>query len=202
MAIQQIAFDIPLEIEKGLKDGTLFRFGGVIRDATGAIVTHLKEVPVPKAKGNAILDFAKKNKNVLIGTAIVVSAAAVAGITYVIVKNKKNENEEVPRFIANFNKYFEQYLNSIKSSSVSEDDIDNVILALKEIQKNQENGIISIEFSIENLSTLIDIIKDYTINFAKANSFEIASLECDSKNEIAQLQHYLEIQKQVFEKSA
>lgn len=203
MAVQQVTFNIPSEIEKGLEEGTLFRYGGVIRDTKGAIVMHLKEEPVPKTKENVILDFAKKNKYIIIGTAVVTALAAVtAGIVYVVVKNKRNEDEEVPVFIADFNKAFEQYLNSIKSASVSEDDVNNVVCLLKEIQKNQENGIISIDFSIENLNTLVDAIKDYTIKLSNANSFEITQLNDDNKDKIAQLQLYLEIQKQIFEKSA
>lgn len=203
MAIQQIAFYIPPEIERGLKDGKLIRFDGIIRDTTGKIVKHLKEVPVPKTKADTILDFAKKNKYAfLIGTAVFVATAAATGIVYAVVKNKRNEDEEVPKFIADFNKAFEQYLNSIKTSSVSEGDIDRVVFSLKEIQKNQENGIISIDFSIENLNTLVDTIKDYTINLANANSFEIPQSNHDNKDKMAQLQHYLEIQKQVFERSA
>lgn len=202
MAIKQVAFDIPSAIEKGLEDGTLFRFGGVIRDTTGAIVTHLKEVPVPKAKSNAILDFAKNNKYVLIGTAVVTAIAAAVGITYVVVKNKKNEEEKVPKCLIDFNQSFSEYLDSIKKGSVNEEKIDDIISALKEIQSNQENGYLRIDFSTENVNMLLDMIKDYTIKLAKANSFEIPEHNLDYDDKIAKLQHYLQIQKQVFEKCA
>lgn len=201
MAIKQIAFDIPLAIEKGLEDGTLFRFGGVIRDATGAIVTHLKEVPVPKTKSDAILDFAKNNKYVLIGTAVITAIAAV-GITYVVVKNKKNEDEKVPKCLIDFNQSFSEYLDSIKSGSVNEEKIDDIISALKEIRKDHENGYLRIDFSIESVNMLLDMIKDYTIKLAKANSFEIPEHDLDYDDKMAELQHYLQIQKQVFEKCA
>ena len=36
MAVQQVTFNIPSEIEKGLEEGILFRYGGVIRDTIGS----------------------------------------------------------------------------------------------------------------------------------------------------------------------
>ena len=66
MAITQIAFEIPPEIQAGIDAGTLLRFGGIIRDRAGHIVKHLEEVSIPEADNSAgestIVQFAKKNK--------------------------------------------------------------------------------------------------------------------------------------------
>lgn len=75
MAVAQITFEIPLEIQKGIDEGTLIRFGGVVRNQAGQIVRHLMEIPVSKVDSNAIgskiMGFAKRNKYFLIGTVIV-----------------------------------------------------------------------------------------------------------------------------------
>lgn len=41
----EILFDLPINIIKGLQEGTLSRWGGVIRSLDGRIVMHLKEIP-------------------------------------------------------------------------------------------------------------------------------------------------------------
>ena len=70
MAITQIAFKIPPEIQAGIDAGALLRFGGVVRDRAGHIVKHLEEVSMPEADNsageNTVVQFAKKNKYFII----------------------------------------------------------------------------------------------------------------------------------------
>ena len=200
MSVIQVAFDIPPAIQKGIDEGTLIRYGGVVRDTLGHVVKHLDEVPVSKKKNsvNKIIEFAKKNKNFLIGTVIV---TAIAGITYVVVKNKKNEEVKIPKCVADFNESFMRYIDAIKNGTVDEAKIDDVMKSLDEIKKNQKKGNIDITFSIENAKLLLDMVRSYTIRFAEANSYEIAE-SLEKQNEINSLQQYLKIQKQVFKKCA
>lgn len=203
MAITQIAFEIPPEIQAGIDAGTLLRFGGIIRDRAGHIVKHLEEVSIPEADNSAgestIVQFAKKNKYFIIGTAI---AAIAAGVIYVVVKNKKNKEERIPKCVADFNESFAEYVDSIKMGAVSEEKIDKVMTALEEIKRNQEKETITITFSAENISLLLGMVRDYTMKFAEANSFEIQEEDIKEYDEIDGLQHYLKIQKQIFEKCA
>lgn len=87
MGIEQIAFEIPKYIAKGLANGTFVRHGGVIRSAaTGAVVKMLKEVPVIAPKtGNIIV------KQLLIP---IVGAVGVAGATII-----KNHIDDIDSFI-------------------------------------------------------------------------------------------------------
>ena len=203
MAITQIAFEIPPEIQAGIDAGALLRFGGVIRDRAGHIVKHLEEVSIPEADysagENTVVQFAKKNKYFIIGTAI---AAIAAGVIYVLVKNKKNKEERIPKCVADFNESFAEYVDSIKMGTVSEKKIDKVMIALEEIKRNQEKETITITFSVENISLLLGMVRDYTVKFAEANSFEIQEEDIKEYDEIDGLQHYLKIQKQIFEKCA
>lgn len=203
MAITQIAFEIPPEIQAGIDAGALLRFGGVVRDRAGHIVKHLEEVSMPEADNsageNTVVQFAKKNKYFIIGTAI---AAIAAGVIYVVVKNKKNKEERIPKCVADFNESFAEYVDSIKMGAVSEKKIDKVMIALEEIKRNQEKETITITFSVENISLLLGMVRDYTVKFAEANSFEIQEEDIKEYDEIDGLQHYLKIQKQIFEKCA
>ena len=76
---------------------------------------HLKEVPIPETDSstgeNVIVEFAKKNKYFIIGTAI---AAIAAGVIYVVVKNKKNKEEKIPKCVVDFNDSFMEYVDAIK----------------------------------------------------------------------------------------
>ena len=200
---KQIAFEIPPEIQVGIDAGALLRFGGVVRDRAGHIVKHLEEVSMPEADNsageNTVVQFAKKNKYFIIGTAI---AAIAAGVIYVVVKNKKNKEERIPKCVADFNESFAEYVDSIKMGAVSEKKIDKVMIALEEIKRNQEKETITITFSVENISLLLGMVRDYTMKFAEANSFEIQEEDIKEYDEIDGLQHYLKIQKQIFEKCA
>lgn len=203
MAITQIAFKIPPEIQAGIDAGALLRFGGVVRDRAGHIVKHLEEVSMPEADNsageNTVVQFAKKNKYFIIGIAI---AAIAAGVIYVVAKNKKNKEERIPKCVADFNESFAEYVDSIKMGAVSEKKIDKVMIALEEIKRNQEKETITITFSVENISLLLGMVRDYTMKFAEANSFETLEEDIKEYDEIDGLQHYLKIQKQIFEKCA
>ena len=89
MGIEQIAFEIPKYIAKGIANGKYIRIGGVVRDAsTGAIIKMLKEVPKATPKvGNAAL------KKVLIplGTLIISAGADAINNHKDDIKNSVND---------------------------------------------------------------------------------------------------------------
>ena len=77
MAIKQIAYYVPPEIEAGLIKGIYKQFGGVIRNKkTGAIVKHLDEVPIKK--DNALIG-AVKNHPV---AAVTIGAVIAGGLAW------------------------------------------------------------------------------------------------------------------------
>ena len=204
MSVVQIAFEIPSEIQTGLMDGSLIRYGGIVRDTAGHIVTHLKEVPVNKSEGTLKKagEFIKNNKNPIIIISIAATVALVAGITYVVVK-KKNENViEVPKYIVDFDKAFSDYIYAIKNGNVDEHVIDSLLNTVIELKKNEESGNITITIPFENAELLIDMVKNYTIQFAAANDYEVDDNVETNMDEIFTLQHYLNVQKQIICKCA
>lgn len=109
---------------------------------------------------------------------------------------------KIPKFVVDFNEAFTEYVNSIRKGNVNEEKIEKVMIALEELKMNQENGNINITFSIENTNMLLSMVSNYTIKFAEANSSEIPEADIDKENEINSLQHFLKIQKQIFERYA
>ncbi len=54
----------------------------------------------------------KRINILLLGTAI--ASAIAAGIIYVVVKNKKNKEEKIPKCVVDFNDSFMEYVDAIK----------------------------------------------------------------------------------------
>lgn len=124
MALIQVALEVPDDVYVALLNGDLIRRGGVVRDATGQIVVHLKEVGLvdeeagkavagkaaAMAKQNKALlrqnqqlaeraaQLARQNKVILIGVGVgvgvVAAAAAVGGAIVHVVKGRKEKEAE------------------------------------------------------------------------------------------------------------
>ena len=213
MGVTQVGFDIPQAIQDGIKSGSLIRYGGVVRDTAGHIVTHLKEVPIQRQTsiagkvvldaqegvntGGKVLEFAKYNKYLLIGAFVV--TAIVGGVTYITVQNnKKKVKVAVPQCIVEFNNALMTYVEAIMTGNLTEQVIDKVLIALETIRENQDKSLIDGNFSYENAEILLGMIKNYTNILAETNEFEMPK-DIDIKNDkIIDLQAYLSIQKQVF----
>lgn len=213
MPVVPVNVDVPTEIYAGLLTGKYTRVGSVVREG-GQIYKHLNEAFIPEqgcASGElrmagALKDIANR-KNILIGFGVV---AVIAGaITYYRVKSRKNKKSteiQMPKCAANFNSSFCTYLDAIQSGNLDKDIINRLISDLEEIKENYTDGNIKIDFLSDRLTTFMNLIFDYTKKFAEANSVESNELEAPvgatGDSTFANLQHYLEVQKQIFEKVA
>ena len=97
MSIEQIAFVIPPRIEAGLATGEFVRYGGVVRDGAGHIVTHLKEVPTPKLDKaiRVARKFAEANKVALVAGTVAAAALGGTAVAVFAVKRKKVKKAEL-----------------------------------------------------------------------------------------------------------
>jgi len=87
--IQQTAFYIPPDVTAGLLTGDLVRYGGVVRQASGEIYKHLKEIDLPEVDAKKLrLPLALKNPWVVMPVVATTVVAAGAG-TYVLVKRHR-----------------------------------------------------------------------------------------------------------------
>lgn len=209
MPIVQEAFDIPANIAAKILTGEYRRIGGVVRHAIGPnkgqIVKHLDPVNLKvaqEAQGVAAkaLQFAKNNKKALIvvgiGTGI---AAAGAGIYY------KVKNTE-PIVLKEFKVAFREYLNAIRTGKLSEEIIDNMMLSLESLKSHKDYEKFQIQLSAEDLNTIVCKVYEYTKKLAEDNDIELDSNDQfeDKKDEdtIVALEHYLNLQKYIFNAAA
>ncbi|MGB7606725.1 MAG: hypothetical protein WBL93_14740 [Lutisporaceae bacterium] len=205
MAVIQTSFEISEEAVAGLLSGDLIRHGGVVYLATGGIFEHLKDISLPevsKAKG-------VNYKYLAIGLGVVVVVTAVAVGTIQFIKSKRNKESvipEIPKCIDDYNFSLCKYLEAVRNGNLDLDIINRLIADLDFIRKNYDSNKIIIEFSVEQLQTLLNLIFDYTKNLAEANTFEFGEKKelefVSADSTIIYLRRYMEIQKQIFESVA
>ena len=215
MGVNQVLFEVPAEIQAGLDAGSLIQWGGVVRDTAGRIVKHLKPLSVTKNSNNAALklrraeeltntsnklvDSTSSKKGLLVGGGIVATVAIGVLIHHIVKKKrKKAEYVDVPKCIVDFNNHLMTYVKEIRSSSVTEVSIENVLSDLEEIKKRQEEGLIDGDFSYNNAEALLNMVKEYTKKLVEANNQALPPDVKFNNDKIVDLQNYLKIQKNVF----
>ena len=200
MALIQVELEVPDDVYMALLNGDLIRRGGVVRDAAGQIVIHLKEVgAVDEEAGKAVAAkaaamakqnkalikqnqqlaeraamLAKQNKVILIGVGVVAAAAAVGGaIAHVIKGCKKKEDELLSEVESSFNAAMKTYLDSLRGGELNEVALAEVIANVDEVKNGLDGGTLTIDFTDGQLDALVAMLKDYTERLAKANKVEL-----------------------------
>lgn len=200
MALMQVELEVPDDVYMALLNGDLIRRGGVVRDAAGQIVIHLKEVGVvdeeagkavaakaaAMAKQNKALIkqnqqfaeraamLAKQNKVILIGVGVVAAAVAVGGaIAHVVKGCKKKEDELLSEVESSFNAAMKAYLDSLRGGELNEVALAEVIANVDAVKNGLDGGTLTIDFTDGQLDALVAMLKDYTERLAKANKVEL-----------------------------
>ena len=202
MALIQVALEVPDDVYVALLNGDLIRRGGVVRDAAGQIVVHLKEVGLvdeeagkavaakaaAMAKQNKALlkqnqqlaeraaQLAEQNKVILIGVGVVAAAAAVGGAIAHVVKGRKEkkEAETLPEVERSFNTAMKSYLESLHKGELNEEALAAVVANVDEVKMGLNDGTLTIDFTDGQLDALVMMLKDYTERLAAANGMELA----------------------------
>lgn len=191
MSIEQITFVIPSHIEAGLATGELVRYGGVVRDSAGHIVTHLKEVPTPRLDKalNVARKFAKANRVTLVVGTVAIVALGGTAIGISAVKRKKFKKVELRLQAA-----LSSYMRAIDTQNMNLLVINELDLALAELR------------SITGMATsklldgeVLDFLISYSRDFIQTN--EPVQLP---KSEAAQvsLEEYLAEQRRIFDEAS
>ena len=194
MSLNQVTIEIPLNIQKGLDSGIYKRYGSIIRNSSGHIVKHLKEVKAGEPAQQVVKGLAK-NKYVLV-TAIGATVLAVGGVGgvgyYAFISNryKKIAKKLIEKLV--------HFIQLAQKGEVSEEEVDNF---LKFLQDNQKE-LLSLKLDSE-IDELFDLIYDYTIQFAKVNGFETDTIsEVAENNKVINLMDYLNLQKTIYRSDA
>lgn len=212
MSVQQVAFDIPADIAKGLAAGDLTRYGGIVRNGAGQIVKHLKEVPISPAEEGALkqvaqkaMSLAKNKKELFI---LVIGAILVGGGIYRAVKGKeKKEAEEAQNnAVKSFNARLTNYLNALRNESLTLNEVSNLQSAISELETELGGSDLTIEIPGEQFTALLTAIIDYTSRLSEANDNALNSDDISAgdneKSGLKLLSNCLAVQRQIFEKAA
>ena len=206
MDIVQEKFYIPDDISTKILTGEYKRIGGIVRYAKGKnkgrIVKHLDPVKInigEKTQGvdTKLFHFARSHKKLLL------ISGAIMGVTVVIRMIYCKSKTREPVVLAKFKATLRVYISEIREGALKIETINDLMIALDDLKKHKDYEKFQIELSTEDLDVLVGRIYDYTIQLAENNNIELTELECSkSDNSILNLQNYLKLQKQVFEKAA
>lgn len=206
MPIIQEAFDIPNDIMTKLLTGEYRRIGGVIRYATGPkkgqIVKHLEPIDLKPAQqaqsiGAKVIQFAKRNKKVLIVSGVAVAIVTVGSFVYCKVKNRE------PEVVTTFRSELKTYIEEVRTGTLKLSSIENLLSALEAVKSHKDSSNIIIELSTEELDVLVNRIYEYTKSLAEMNEYPLNAEDIKKYDDsVDNLQSYLTVQKQIFETAA
>ena len=203
----QVELDVPKEIYKGVCDGTLSLMG-LAKDSKSRVRKHIPKAKIAKVDEVAkrttgsILQVLKENKVVAISVAV--GTAVLGAGVYAIHSIKERKKELAEERIEGFQKALKDYLAASKKGKLNAKVVNKLLAELEELENNRFGKDIELTIPTSQLTALIFSIFSYTQMLANANSYEvnIDKPKKGTKGNIVSLKSYLEIQKQILEKTA
>ncbi|MCF6413495.1 hypothetical protein I7648_07240 [Collinsella tanakaei] len=209
MALIQVAMEVPDDIALLIDAGELIRRGGVVRDASGHIVKHLKEVDLPDAAEGAemaqkALAMANQYKYPLIGIGIAAVAAIGGVVAYKLTTKQKNDaDKKLSEDAVAFNEAMTRYLDSIKAGDLNEGDLEGIIRQVDGLREGLDGKTVTLDLDGGQLETLVDMLRTYTEKLAAANGAslrEAPSVEdAGEYGNVILLRHYLGEQQRILQ---
>lgn len=207
MPIIQVSLDVPDDIYNKILNGSL-NIWGMVKDGNNRIRKHIpiskltKTDKAPKIKNEGVLQFIKNNKLVLAGILLAASATGAGIYAYNIVKERKTETTEEK--IGYFQKALKEYLKASKKCKLNTKVVDDLLSALNKLEEKKLGKDIELTIPASQLTELIFSIFTYTQSLAKANDYKVkvSKPKSGTKGNIVSLKSYLEIQKDILEKTA
>lgn len=163
MVVQQIAFDIPQDIAVKLGTGELIRYGGIVRDHGGKIVSHLKEVSGSKGQRdiiNSAGQIAKRHPVITATVFILTITSGVAIASYTTIRQRRNNQTR-----EQLNTALSSYMNAIRDQTMSLEIADELREALKEFSSSGKNHA---KYMLD--PTALNLLADYIREFVEMNS--------------------------------
>lgn len=200
MATVLVEMDIPNKLYAEIMTGSATLMGMVKDSNNHRIKKHIKLVPTT-IKEQA-LQILKANKNLFIGIGGAIVLLVIGLLTYhkLKKKNKKYSDKEVL-----FANSLKTYLEETKEGKLKYQTLCDLINVLNEIINDKNYSIKNFNLSKKQLNQLTKSIFSYTERLAKANHIKLNNFKKPSKNvegNIINLNHYLTVQKDIFEKTS
>ena len=207
MPIVQVQLDVSDDIYSEVLNGSL-ELLGMVKDRQHRVRKHIPRAKLTNSGKSAKLQKAgvwqviKEHKTVAIGVGAVAVVAGAGAYAYHTWKdNKRSAAEER---IAGFRKALKDYLKASKKGKLNAKVVDNLLLALNELENKKLGKDIELTIPASQLAELIYSIFTYTESLAKANGFDVKILKpkAGTHGGIISLKSYLEIQRQILENAA
>ncbi|MFC9688305.1 hypothetical protein ACFTSF_07160 [Kribbella sp. NPDC056951] len=191
MPIQPVSFLIPPDIQLGLDAGTMVRYGGVIRRASGGqIVEHLREVPFTRTASAAARRAAATLTDRRVITVIGAAAAAGGALLVIAVKGRIEARTRAKALDVSLL----AYLEAVRAGTLDEGTISRLISDLDAVATHSSNRQVALTEAV------VDLVADYTRKLAAANSIDLGELDDPALDagSATDLGHHLEIQRRIF----
>jgi hypothetical protein len=200
--IAQPLLYVPPEIELRILAGELSRRGSVVREvANGRIFKHLKEIaPEPQQVEKAMNGVKLNAKTIL---PVVSIAAIMAGTAAYATKRRKKvvalvDPTPVPECIANFENSLRAYVDAGREGTLNAEIVTQLVTDLDSIKAFSEDGN-AVEFSLDQLMPLFEVVANHTSVLADAYSAELDGSESQERSSdddtVVYLRRHLEAQK-------
>ena len=80
------------------------------------------------------------------------------------------------------------------------ENIESLMEALEKMKAHKNYSKLVVKLSAEDIDVLVNRIYEYTVKLARDNDYELENLKAESdSNPIINLEHYLSVQKRIFE---
>ena len=163
---------------------------------------HLEPIDLKPAQqvqsiGAKVIQFAKRNKKVLIVSGVAVAAVTVGSFVYCKVKNRE------PEVVTTFRSELKTYIEEVRTGTLKLSSIENLLSALEAVKSHKDSSNIIIELSTEEFDVLVNRIYEYTKSLAEMNEYPLNAEDIKKYDDsVDNLQSYLTVQKQIFETAA
>lgn len=198
-----VKLDIPEEYVADYLNGTLEIAKAVVRNTKdGRIKKHIDLFQDTDVAENA--KDALQNKNVLIGLGVAATIVIGGVITIAVKKSRAKSKVKLPECVMRFQEKFREYLKEAKDGYLNIDTINDLLSVLEEVEETQGSEV-TIDFSTDELRTLLQQIFEYTNQLAEATGTNAENLIMptdDSKSNFLNLRDYLVLQKKIVESAA
>lgn len=184
----------------GVKSGAL-ELCGMVKDSDQRIRKHLPTVfDAAKDGASKAIDIVREHKKgaIVVG-GILVAGGTVAGIIGHFATKEKRKAE------IKLGQSFDAYIEAAKNGTLTVDILDTLIDDLDAVAKFRKDDAIPLNLTSQQWTTLFNSIYDFTKRMADINNVCVSDLKAPKvfkKNTVIDLRNYLNIQKNIIEKTA
>ena len=206
--VKNVKIEIPKELEKRYKSGEL-TLNGLLKDSeNNQVIKHLPLVDDNKEEKSfdIINDVALALEVVHLG---ILATSFLVGYLEKKLKNKKEKEAKRRKLkeLTPYNISLANYLDKAEKGELSLSDVESLQASFNAYKVNTEGNKLCIELSLDELSFLVKMIVNFTVELSKENNYEIyfdkniVNEEIDVNTKMDILNNCFNIQKDIYSKN-